>query len=49
MQALGAYASLGLVKRNRAFLAYIRPALISLGELLDEMPRLKPLRASLAF
>ena len=49
MQALGAYASLGLVKRNRAFLAYIPPALMSLGELLDEMPQLKPLRASLAF
>ena len=48
MQALGAYASLGLVKKNRVFLAYIPPALFSLGEILRDIPGLEPLRDSLA-
>jgi N-acetylmuramate 1-kinase len=48
MQALGAYASLGLVKKNRAFLAYIPPALCSLGGILRENPGLEPLQDSLA-
>lgn len=48
MQALGAYASLGLVKNNRAFLAYIPPALSSLGTVLLEIPGLEPLREALA-
>ncbi|MBA3651500.1 MAG: phosphotransferase [Chthoniobacterales bacterium] len=48
MQALGAYASLGLVKKNRAFLAHIPPALSSLDEVLREISGLEPLRDSLA-
>ena len=43
MQALGAYAYLGLVKKNRAFLAHIPAALCSLGEVLHEIPGLTPL------
>ncbi|HEY2800502.1 MAG TPA: aminoglycoside phosphotransferase family protein [Chthoniobacterales bacterium] len=35
MQALGAYAHLGLVRGNKAFLAYIPTALQSLGEIAD--------------
>ena len=34
MQALGAYAFLGLVQKNRAFLAHIPAALDSLAEVL---------------
>jgi aminoglycoside/choline kinase family phosphotransferase len=48
MQALGAYAYLGLVKKNRAFLAHIPPALESLGEILCEIPGLDPLHELLA-
>jgi len=47
MQALGAYAYLGLVKRNRAFLAHIPPALESLGNILRAIRGLEPLRESL--
>jgi len=48
MQALGAYAYLGLVKRNRAFLAHIPPALESLGNILRANRGLEPLRELLA-
>ena len=48
MQALGAYAYLGLVKKNRAFLAYIPTALKSLGEVLREIPGLGPLHELIA-
>ncbi len=48
MQALGAYAYLGLVKKNRAFLAHIPTALDSLGELLRGIPGLQSLREALA-
>ncbi|CAN5435036.1 hypothetical protein BH18VER2_BH18VER2_07210 [soil metagenome] len=44
MQALGAYTYLGLVKKNRAFLAHIPPALASLGEVLAGIEGLGPLR-----
>jgi N-acetylmuramate 1-kinase len=44
MQALGAYAYLGLVKKNRAFLAHIPPAMKSLGEVLSQIPGLNPLQ-----
>ena len=47
MQALGAYAHLGLVKKNPAFLAHIPPALASLGDVLREIPGLERLRESL--
>jgi aminoglycoside/choline kinase family phosphotransferase len=47
MQALGAYSYLGLVKKNRAFLAHIPAALCSLGEILRAIPGLEPLRESL--
>lgn len=43
MQALGAYTFLGLVKKNRAFLAHIPPALESLGEIISALPALSPL------
>jgi aminoglycoside/choline kinase family phosphotransferase len=43
MQALGAYSYLGLVKRNKAFLAHIPPGLCSLGEVLGKIPELGPL------
>ncbi len=43
MQALGAYGYLGLVKKNRAFLAHIPAALDSLGEVLTEIEGLEPL------
>ena len=48
MQALGAYAYLGLVKKHRAFLAHVPPALESLGEILRAIRGLEPLRESLA-
>ncbi len=48
MQALGAYGYLGLVKKNPAFLAHIPAALNSLGEVLQNIPGLEPLRESLA-
>ena len=48
MQALGAYTYLGLVKKNRAFLAHIPAALDSLGEVLEKIPGLERLQSSLA-
>ncbi len=48
MQALGAYGYLGLVKKNPAFLGHIPAALHSLGEVLQNIPGLEPLRESLA-
>jgi len=45
MQALGAYAYLGLVRGNTAFLAHIPAALQSLGEVVAGIGGLKPLRA----
>ena len=47
MQALGAYAYLGLVKKHRAFLVHVPPALESLGEILRAIRGLEPLRESL--
>jgi hypothetical protein len=47
MQALGAYSFLGLVKKNRVFLAHIPAALESLGEVLAGIEGLEPLRAAL--
>ena len=44
MQALGAYAFLGLVKKNRAFLAHIPAAIDSLGTVLREIDEVGPLR-----
>ena len=44
MQALGAYAFLGLVKKNRAFLDHIPAALESLGSVLQEIEGVDPLR-----
>lgn len=44
MQALGAYAFLGLVKKNRAFLDYIPAALDSLGSVLQEIDGVDPVR-----
>jgi aminoglycoside/choline kinase family phosphotransferase len=43
MQALGAYAFLGLVKKNRIFLDYIPAALDSLGAVLREIDDVEPL------
>ena len=48
MQALGAYAFLGLVKKNRAFLAHIPAALDSLGTVLREIDEVDPLRQLLS-
>jgi N-acetylmuramate 1-kinase len=48
MQALGAYGYLGLVRGNKAFLEHIPAALRSLGEILDGLAGLEPLRAQLA-
>jgi hypothetical protein len=48
MQALGAYAFLGLVKKSRDFLSYIPAALDSLGSVLQEIDGLEPLRGLLA-
>ena len=48
MQALGAYAFLGLVKENRAFLAHIPAALHSLGTILNGIDGLDPVREVLA-
>lgn len=48
MQALGAYTFLGLVKKNRAFLAHIPPALESLGEIISALPALSPLGEKLS-
>jgi aminoglycoside/choline kinase family phosphotransferase len=47
MQALGAYAFLGLVKRNRAFLDHIPTALDLLGSVLQEIDGVEPLRDAL--
>jgi len=44
MQGLGAYAFLGLVKKNRAFLAHIPAALDSLAEVLNGIEGSEPLR-----
>ena len=44
MQALGAYAFLGLVQKNRAFLAHIPAALDSLAEVLAGIEGSEPLR-----
>lgn len=44
MQALGAYGYLGLAKGNSAFLNHIPPALQSLGEILDGIEGVTPLR-----
>ena len=44
MQALGAYAFLGLVQKNRAFLAHIPAGLDSLAEVLNEIEGSEPLR-----
>jgi len=44
MQALGAYAFLGLVQKNRAFLAHIPAALDSLAEVLTGIEGSEPLR-----
>jgi hypothetical protein len=38
MQALGAYAYLGLVRENKAFLSHIPPALASLRSIVAEIP-----------
>ena len=43
MQALGAYAFLGLVQKNRAFLAHIPSALDSLAEVLNGIEGSEPL------
>ncbi|MGI8819498.1 MAG: aminoglycoside phosphotransferase family protein [Chthoniobacterales bacterium] len=48
MQALGAYAFLGLVKGNRAFLAHIPAALQSLRSIVTRVPGGDSLRAALA-
>ncbi len=48
MQALGAYGYLGLVRGNKAFLEHIPAALQSLGEILQDVPGLAPLRSILA-
>ena len=47
MQALGAYAYLGLVKGNRVFLAHIPVALRSLGEVVAAIGGLEPLHAAI--
>ncbi|MGI8891491.1 MAG: aminoglycoside phosphotransferase family protein [Chthoniobacterales bacterium] len=44
MQALGAYGYLGLAKGNASFLNHIPPALDSLGEILDKIDGVAPLR-----
>ncbi len=44
MQALGAYAYLGLVRGNRAFLEHMPTALQSLGEIVGTIDGLAPLR-----
>jgi len=49
MQALGAYGFLGLVKRNRDFLAHVPAALHSLRNLIADIDLLEPLGAALAF
>jgi N-acetylmuramate 1-kinase len=48
MQALGAYACLGLREKNRPFLAYIPPGVSSLRSILHDIPGLEALRESLA-
>ncbi|MBV9619098.1 MAG: phosphotransferase [Verrucomicrobia bacterium] len=48
MQALGAYAFLGLVKKNRAFLDHIPAALHSLAAVLSEIEGVEPLREMLS-
>ena len=47
MQALGAYAFLGLVRGNKAFLTHIQPALRSLGEIADEIGGLELLQSEI--
>jgi hypothetical protein len=47
MQALGAYGYLGLVKRNKSFLAHIPAALRSLGEVVATIRGLETLRTAL--
>ncbi len=47
MQALGAYTYLGLVKKNRPFLAHIPAALESLSEILHGLKGLEKLRSTL--
>jgi aminoglycoside/choline kinase family phosphotransferase len=47
MQALGAYAFLGLVKKSRSFLDHIPAALDSLGAVLGEIDGVEPLREAL--
>ena len=48
MQALGAYSYLGLVKKNRAFLAHIQPGLYSLGTVMTRLDGVEPLRQLLS-
>ena len=48
MQALGAYGYLGLVRGNKAFLEHIPAALESLGEVVERIEGLGPLRNELA-
>jgi hypothetical protein len=43
MQALGAYGFLGLVKKHKAFLGYVVPALNSLSKLVSRQRGLEPL------
>jgi len=47
MQALGAYAFLGLVKRHKDFLQYITPAMKSLRAIIARIDGLRPLEALL--
>ena len=47
MQALGAYAFLGLVRENKAFLSHIPAALASLRAILAEIDGAEPLRDKL--
>lgn len=47
LQALGAYGFLGLVKGNKAFLAHIPPALVSLRGIVATIPGLEPLHETL--
>jgi len=49
MQALGAYGFLGLAKGNRHFLGHIPTALVSLRNVVKELPALNALGAALAY
>lgn len=48
MQALGAYGYLGLVRGNKSFLEHIPVALVSLGQIVEGIAELEPLRDALA-